>query len=143
LDDWVLALGDQVTLLSGDVLGDEERAVLDPELPAGALEGSLGVLVLLVADEACSVPLEVHGGRVDGSELLEEVVELGISEGLGEVLNEEIGVVLADVLPLVLLDVREHIELAAAVLAAVELGDGALCAVRCLELDVAEASALS
>lgn len=83
LDDWVLALGDQVALLSRDVLGDEKRALLDPELHAGALECSLGVLMLLVADEACSVLLEVHGGGVDVSELLEELVELGISEVLG------------------------------------------------------------
>ena len=83
MDDWVLALGDQVALLSRDVLGDEKRALLDPELHAGALECSLGVLMLLVADEACSVLLEVHGGRVDVTVLLEEIVELCISEVLG------------------------------------------------------------
>ena len=83
MDNWVLALGDQVTLLPRDVLGDEERAVLDPQLHAGALKGSLGILVLLVAHEACSVLLEVHGGRVDVTVLLEEIVELCISEVLG------------------------------------------------------------
>lgn len=124
LDDWVVSLSDQVTLLSGNVLRHNNGLLLNLELHAGGLESLLGILVIFIADESCSVFLEIDGGGDDVSELLEKVMELSIAEVAWKILNEQICVVFANVFSLVLLDVVQDIDLVAHLLATVEFGDG-------------------
>jgi hypothetical protein len=97
---------------------------LNLELHAGGLESLLGILVIFIADESCSVFLEIDGGGDDVSELLEKVMELSIAEVAWKILNEQICVVFANVFSLVLLDVVQDIDLVAHLLATVEFGDG-------------------